>query len=48
MEWVRNLVANRLAANGTDWPALYALHNSGAPLPEADPRALLSPVSRHS
>jgi len=30
MEWVRNIVANRLAANGTDWPALYQLHNSGS------------------
>ena len=28
-EWKRNIVANRLAASGTQWAGLYAQHNSG-------------------
>jgi len=29
LEWVRNVVANRLAATGAEWAALFARHNSG-------------------
>ncbi len=28
-EWVRNIVANRLAANGSEWVGLYSKYNSG-------------------
>ena len=30
MEWLRNMLANRMAKSGLDWPGLYALHNSGS------------------
>jgi len=30
MEWLRNMLANRMAKSGWDWPGLYALHNSGS------------------
>ena len=29
LDWVRNMVANRLASSGREWMELYALHNSG-------------------
>lgn len=30
MEWTRNVLANRLAATGLDWPGIYGKHNSGS------------------
>ena len=29
LDWVRNMVANRLASSGREWMDIYALHNSG-------------------
>jgi hypothetical protein len=29
LEWVRNVVANRLAASGPEWAEVFSLHNSG-------------------
>uniref|UniRef100_A0A6Q2XT70 Phospholipase B-like n=1 Tax=Esox lucius TaxID=8010 RepID=A0A6Q2XT70_ESOLU len=29
MEWLRNIVANRLAANGKEWAEIFSKHNSG-------------------
>ncbi|KAJ8005677.1 hypothetical protein DPEC_G00120410 [Dallia pectoralis] len=29
MEWIRNLVANRLAANGKEWAEIFSKYNSG-------------------
>ncbi len=29
LEWVRNIVANRLASTGAEWVDIYARHNSG-------------------
>jgi hypothetical protein len=29
LEWVRNIVANRLAATGAEWVDIYTAHNSG-------------------
>lgn len=29
MSWIRVMVANRMAANGSDWATIFALHNSG-------------------
>ena len=30
MEWLRNILANRMAATGLSWPGLYAKYNSGS------------------
>ena len=30
MEWLRNMLANRLASSGYHWPMLYTQHNSGS------------------
>ena len=30
MEWLRNMLANRLARTGVEWPMYYTLHNSGS------------------
>jgi hypothetical protein len=30
MEWLRNMLANRLARTGLEWPMYYTLHNSGS------------------
>ena len=29
LEWLRNVVANRLASNGSQWTQIYSQHNSG-------------------
>jgi hypothetical protein len=29
MEWLRNIVANRLAASGQQWAQVFSQHNSG-------------------
>ena len=29
MEWLRNVVANRLAVIGTQWTEIYSQYNSG-------------------
>ena len=30
MEWLRNMIANRLAATALDWPGIYGRYNSGS------------------
>jgi hypothetical protein len=29
LDWVRNMVANRLASNGREWMDIYSQYNSG-------------------
>jgi len=29
LDWVRNMVANRLASSGTQWMSVYQRYNSG-------------------
>ena len=38
LEWVRNVVANRLAASGEEWASIYSRYNSGTCVPRPYPK----------